>query len=115
MSLLTTINKAASELPEVEITVKQWKCKVTLRRLSIAERISMFDRVSDEEKKTNAASLLVAYSLVDNGVKLHVTEGLDEVYKGLQQGDPEAVNFLYEKCEELSAITQSSVDELEKN
>jgi hypothetical protein len=116
MSLLATINKAASELPETEKHIKQWQCKAKVRRLSLAERTKMFEMLSGENNKTNVASLLVAFSLVDvDGKKLHTKTTPMEVYQSLEKGDPEVVNKLFEAADALSAVSLKSVDDLEKN
>lgn len=116
MSLLTTINKAASQLPEIEVSVKQWNCKAKVRRLSLAERTKMFELLSGENNKTNVASLLVAFSLVDvDGEKLHTKTTPMDVYQSLEKGDPEVVNILFEAADELSAVSIKSVEDIEKN
>jgi hypothetical protein len=116
MSLLTTINKAADQLPEIEKTVEQWQCKAKVRRLNLAERTSMFELLSGENNKTNVASLLVAFSLVDDdGAKLHSKTTPMEVYQSLEKGDPEVVNILFEAADELSAISLKAVENIEKN
>jgi len=116
MSLLTTINKAADQLPEIEKTVEQWKCKAKVRRLNLAERTNMFELLSGENNKTNVASLLVAFSLVDiDGKKLHTKTTPMEVYQSLEKGDPEVVNILFDAADKLSAVSAKAVEDLEKN
>ena len=116
MDLLEKIQKAADQLPEIKVAVAEWESDVTLRRLSLAERSDMFERLSGENNKTNVASLLVAFSLVDEeGNKLHVKNGPDKIYQSLESGCPEVVELLYKEADKLSAVTKSSVEEIEKN
>ena len=114
MSLLENMKQAALDLPSTEVEVKQWNQKVTLRRLSIIERKEMFAMFEDNTK--DVAPLLVSFSLVDDdGSKLHVKEGINEVYQGLVSGDNDVLELLFEKAEELSKITTASVEDIKKN
>lgn len=116
MNLLERINKSADELPQVEVSIKQWGGKTTVRRLSLSERSNMFELLSGENNNTNVATLLVAFSLVDeDGEKLHKKAPVMEIYKSLENGDHEVVDLLFEEADKLSAITNKAIGKLEKN
>jgi hypothetical protein len=105
----------ADDLKTEEIEVPEWKGSVVVRELRGRERDAFEEGSLDKQrnlKMTNMRARLVALSVVDEDGKRMFTAKEAEL---LGDKSATALNKLFEVSCRLSGITDSDVDELEKN
>jgi hypothetical protein len=105
----------ADDLKTEEIEVPEWNGSVVVRELRGRERDAFEEGSLDKQrnlKMTNMRARLVALSVVDEDGKRMFTAKEAEL---LGDKSATALNKLFEVSCRLSGITDSDVDELEKN
>ena len=83
------------------VTVKQWKCKLTIRELGLDEGLRLFDHVAGDKVKVNAEQIaqVVAWGVIDSDGERVFS---DEDVPALMKKSKAALVFLYGEITKLS-------------
>ena len=83
------------------VTVKQWKCKLTIRELGLDEGLRLFGQVVDNKVTVNAEQIaqIVAWGVVDSDGERVFS---DEDVPALMKKSKAALVFLYGEITKLS-------------